>query len=287
MDGVFLLNKPLGISSNRALQIAKRKLKVKKAGHTGTLDVEASGMLPLVLGQACKFSQFLLDADKCYHVVGELGVKTETADASGEIIESRDTSHLNKEQVITVINSFLGESTQVPSMYSALKHQGVPLYQLAREGKTVERKARTIQVSTIEILALELPLIELRVTCSKGTYIRNLIEDMGEKLKVGGHVKTLHRDYVAPFTNVGMIDLDAIDEIEVTSHVQAIDTMFPHIPSLSLTETQVKALYFGQGATLPSQTPGLYALYDPSQRFIGMADVDGTHTLKVKRLLSQ
>jgi len=287
MDGVFLLNKPLGISSNRALQIAKRKLKVKKAGHTGTLDVEASGMLPLVLGEACKFSQFLLDADKCYHVVGELGVKTDTADATGEVIESRDTSHLSEEQVSEVILSFLGESKQVPSMYSALKHQGVPLYQLAREGKTVERKSRTIQISRIDILAIDLPLIELRVICSKGTYIRNLIEDMGEKLHVGAHVKTLHRDYVAPFDEQAMTELDSIDEQGSHPTILPVDSMFPHLPKLSLNEDQVKALYFGQGASLPAQAAGLYALYDPSERFIGMGDLDGSGALKVKRLLSQ
>ncbi len=286
MDGILLFDKPLGLSSNKALQKVKRLLGVKKAGHTGTLDVLATGMLPLVLGEACKFSQFLLDADKCYRVKGLLGIKTATADSEGEVIQEIATTHITEQALRDAIQSFLGESMQVPSMYSALKHQGVPLYKLAREGVEIERKARTINIAKIDIIDIKLPSFECVVTCSKGTYIRNLIEDIGEQLQVGAHVTMLHREYVAPYQNKPMMTLEQLEDHIDKPPILPIPSMFPHLPSLILSDDEINTLYFGQVVFREQLGSNrLWVLYSTRGAFLGMGVQKSQNQLSVKRLL--
>lgn len=209
IDGVLLVDKPSGESSNRILQQVKRAFYAQKAGHTGALDPLATGMLPVCLGESTKFAQFLLDADKGYRVVAELGIRTNTSDADGEIVERHDVK-VTAEQVRTAITPFIGDILQVPSMFSALKHEGKPLYDYARRGIEVERKARPITIYAIDVVAIDLPFVTLDVHCSKGTYIRSLVDDLGQSLGCGAYVKSLHRTQVGDYPADAMHSLDEL-----------------------------------------------------------------------------
>ncbi|MDO9291118.1 MAG: tRNA pseudouridine(55) synthase TruB, partial [Hydrogenophaga sp.] len=202
VHGVLLLDKPLGLSSNQALQKAKWLLRAEKAGHTGTLDPLATGVLPLCFGAATKFSQLHLDADKTYETTVRLGQKTSTGDAEGDVIETRPVT-CTAGQVVEVLDRFMGPIAQVPPMHSALKKDGKPLYEYAREGQTVEREARQVVIHDLDLLDMRLdgdaPSLQLRVRCSKGTYIRTLGEDIGEALGCGGHLTMLRRTATGPF----------------------------------------------------------------------------------------
>jgi tRNA pseudouridine55 synthase len=218
VHGVLLLDKPLGLSSNDALQKAKWLLRAEKAGHTGTLDPLATGVLPLCFGAATKFSQLHLDADKTYETTVRLGIKTTTADAEGEVIAQRPVT-CTVGQVVEVLDRFMGPIAQVPPMYSALKKDGKALYEYARAGETVEREARHVVIHDLELLEMQLegdaPFLRLRVTCSKGTYIRTLGEDIAEALGCGGHLIALRRVATGPFTQADCVtleDLTAMDE---------------------------------------------------------------------------
>jgi tRNA pseudouridine55 synthase len=215
---VLLLDKPIGLSSNDALQKAKWLLRAEKAGHTGTLDPLATGVLPLCFGAATKFSQLHLDADKTYETTVRLGLKTTTADAEGEVIQQRLVT-CTAGQVVEVLDRFMGPITQVPPMYSALKKDGKALYEYARAGETVEREPRHVVIHDLELLDMQLdgdaPFLRLRVTCSKGTYIRTLGEDIAEALGCGGHLSALRRVATGPFDQadcVSLQDLAAMDE---------------------------------------------------------------------------
>lgn len=214
VHGVLLLDKPLGLSSNQALQKAKWLLRAEKAGHTGTLDPLASGVLPLCFGAATKFSQIHLDADKTYETTVRLGVKTRTADAEGDVIETRPVT-CTVGQVVEVLDRFMGPIQQVPPMHSALKKDGKALYEYAREGETVEREARDVVIHDLELLDMQLqgdaPHLSLRVRCSKGTYIRTLGEDIGEALGCGGHLTMLRRVATGPFDVSQCLALDALE----------------------------------------------------------------------------
>ena len=216
VHGVLLLDKPLGLSSNQALQKAKWLLRAEKAGHTGTLDPLASGVLPLCFGAATKFSQIHLDADKTYETTVRLGVKTRTGDAEGDIIESREVT-CTVGQVVEVLDRFTGPIAQVPPMHSALKKDGKALYEYARDGETVEREARHVVIHDLELLDMQLqgeaPQLRLRVRCSKGTYIRTLGEDIGEALGCGGHLIALRRTATGPFDVSQCIALDALEAL--------------------------------------------------------------------------
>ncbi len=216
VHGVLLLDKPLGLSSNQALQKAKWLLRAEKAGHTGTLDPLASGVLPLCFGAATKFSQIHLDADKTYETTVRLGVKTRTGDAEGDIIESREVT-CTVGQVVEVLDRFTGPIAQVPPMHSALKKDGKALYEYARDGETVEREARHVVIHDLELLDMQLqgeaPQLRLRVRCSKGTYIRTLGEDIGEALGCGGHLIALRRIATGPFDVSQCIALDALEAL--------------------------------------------------------------------------
>src|SRR3990167_2002520 len=195
VDGILLLNKPLGLTSNAALQQVKRYYHAEKAGHTGSLDPLATGMLPICFGEATKFSQYVLLSDKTYLATGLLGTKTSTGDAEGEIIASIDKVNVSEDALLAVLKGFQGETLQLPSMFSALKHQGIPLYRYARKGIVIEREPRPIQIHELQLVGYDGKQFVIKVSCTKGTYIRNLIEDIGEKLGTFAYVNQLHRLY--------------------------------------------------------------------------------------------
>ena len=240
VHGVLLLDKPLGLSSNQALQKAKWLLRAEKAGHTGTLDPLATGALPLCFGAATKFSQQHLEADKVYETTVRLGLKTSTADAEGEVIQTREVS-CTPGQVVEVLDQFMGPISQVPPMHSALKKDGKALYEYAREGETVEREARKVVIHDLELLDMQLqgdaPFLRLRVACSKGTYIRTLGEDIAETLGCGGHLSALRRVQTGPFGAaqcVTLPELEAMDEAERLSALLPVDVLLPGYTEVSL-----------------------------------------------------
>jgi tRNA pseudouridine55 synthase len=242
VHGVILLDKPLGLSSNQALQKVKWLLRAEKAGHTGTLDPLATGVLPLCFGAATKFSQQHLDADKVYETTVRLGLKTTTADAEGEVIAERPVT-CTLGQVVEVLDRFMGPITQVPPMHSALKKDGKALYEYAREGETIEREPRNVVIHDLEMLDVQLqgdaPFLKLRVACSKGTYIRTLGEDIAEALGCGGHLSALRRVQTGPFDASQCItieQLEAMEEGERLQQLRPIDVLLPEHTRVTLDE---------------------------------------------------
>ena len=250
VDGVLLLDKPVGFSSNDALIKAKRVLNAKKAGHTGTLDPFATGLLPLCFGEATKFSQDLLEADKTYETVVHLGQTTDTGDTEGEVIDTRDVN-VTLEQIHAVLAQFRGPIAQVPPMYSALKRDGKPLYEYARAGITLEREARNVIIHKLELVAYDAPMLTLSVTCSKGTYIRVLGQDIGEALGCGAHLNALRRTQVGPLTMENMITLDAlIAHPEPLSLLAPVDALLASFPAVHLNAELAKRFLNGQRLAL-------------------------------------
>ncbi len=252
LDGVLLLDKPVGLSSNDALIKAKRLLNAKKAGHTGTLDPFATGLLPLCFGEATKFSQDLLEADKTYETVVHLGVKTSTADTEGEVLETREVA-VTREQIEVVLERFRGEIEQVPPMHSALKRDGKPLYEYARQGITLERQARKVTIHALELLGYEAPYLRLRVTCSKGTYIRVLGEDIGAALGCGAHLQALRRTGVGNLTLDGCVTLEqlmAVEEAQRVAMLAPVDALLSSFPAVSLPEVLAQRFLHGQRLAL-------------------------------------
>jgi tRNA pseudouridine55 synthase len=240
VHGVMLLDKPLGLSSNQALQKVKWLLRAEKAGHTGTLDPLATGVLPLCFGAATKFSQQHLDADKVYETTVRLGVKTTTADAEGDVVAVREVS-CTSGMVVEVLDRFMGPISQVPPMFSALKKDGKALYEYAREGETVEREPRNVVIHDLELLDMQLqgdaPFLSLRVSCSKGTYIRTLGEDIAEALGCGGHLSALRRVVTGPFDAAQCLTLQALEamaEDERLSALLPVDSLLPGYTEVSL-----------------------------------------------------
>lgn len=288
IDGILLVNKPLGLSSNAVLQRVKHLFKAKKAGHTGSLDPLATGMLPVCFGEATKISQYLLDADKSYLATGLLGIKTTTGDAEGDIISKVDNFTVSELELVDVINQFIGSVHQVPSMYSALKHQGTPLYKLAREGKTIERKAREIFIESIDLLDFNGAEFKIRVSCSKGTYIRNLVEDIGEELGVQAHVTKLHRLYTAGFDNEPMYSLDelqSMDAPDLANCLLPLEQPIHYMPVIQMSTEEV--LQLRQGKSIINQEgTGCVRIQDEAGIFIGLGEIDDMGTLRPKRLLA-
>ena len=210
VDGLLLLNKPPGMTSNRALQRVRRLLQAKKAGHTGSLDPSATGMLPLCFGEATKVCAYLLDADKTYRVTARLGVATDTGDADGQQTDTAEVPELSESDWAAILAGFLGESTQVPPMYSALKKDGKRLYELARKGETVEREARPLTIHEIQLLELAETRLVFRVRCSKGTYVRTICNDLGEELGCGAHLERLVRTQSG---DLKLADATGFDEV--------------------------------------------------------------------------
>ncbi|MDR5875049.1 tRNA pseudouridine(55) synthase TruB [Vreelandella gomseomensis] len=293
VNGIVLLDKPKGLSSNHALQRVRRLFDAQKAGHTGTLDPMATGLLPICLGEATKFSAHLLEADKVYRTRVELGVITDTGDAEGTAIERHDVPELAAQDIETVLTRFRGEIDQVPPMYSALKHQGKKLYELAREGKQVERAARRVSVYDARLLSFEGTAFELEVSCSKGTYIRTLAEDIGKALGCGGHISQLRRLKTGPFDGDAMWTLEALealaDQTAREAELMPVDVLVDHLPSLVVDESGYGRLAHGQSARLAigdALPPEALARLYYAEAFIGLGVVKGAQEVAPKRLLS-
>jgi len=255
LNGVLLLDKSVGWSSNDALIKAKRLLNATKAGHTGTLDPFATGVLPLCFGEATKFAQDLLDADKTYESVIHLGITTATGDTEGDVLETRDVD-VTREQIDAVLAQFRGEIKQVPPMYSALKRDGKPLYEYARAGITLEREARDVTIHLLEFLDYHAPYLTVRVVCSKGTYIRVLGEDIGAALGCGAHLQALRRIQVGHLTLDGCVTLDALTatpEAERAALLASVDSLLSSFPEVELPELLAQRFLHGQRLTLTKE----------------------------------
>lgn len=297
IDGILLLDKPLHLSSNEALQRVKRLYQANKAGHTGSLDPLATGLLPVCLGGATKFSTYLLDADKHYRVRIRLGVTTTTADAEGEILETRPVVGVDEARLRAVMARFLGPIEQLPPMYSAVKHQGERLYKLARQGIEVERQPRTVTIHRLALIDLALPELELDVHCSKGTYVRTLAEDIGAELGCGGHVIGLRRTGVGPYVEPErrFVTLEEIEDLianeedpypALDSLLLPLESALEHWPAVRLTADAAFYLCQGQAVLVPqAPTAGLVRLYDPSRHFLGVGCILDDGKVQPKRLL--
>lgn len=286
-SGILLLDKPVGITSNAALGRAKRILGIKKAGHTGTLDPMASGLLILCFGQATKVAAFLLDADKAYEAVLQLGVTTDSEDAEGEVLERNDVPAFDRGQIEAVLDRFRGPIEQVPPMHSALKHKGQRLYELARRGETVDRPPRAVTIHDLQLVARDAEALTLRVACSKGTYIRSLARDIGEALGCGAHLAGLRRTGSSPFEVGDAIELDALEsrsQEEARALLAPPDRALDHLPTVSLDQHQADRIVQGQRlAGLPDACSGRVRIYGPDT-FIGIGESDGSGHLKPVRL---
>jgi len=275
------------------MQKVKRIFQANKAGHTGALDPLATGMLPICLGEATKFSQFLLDADKRYLVTAKLGERTDTSDAEGQIVETRDVN-VKTPEILTALEQFRGDILQVPTMFSALKHNGKPLYEYARQGITVEREARPITIFELNFIEYNVPYLTLEVHCSKGTYIRTLVDDLGEALGCGAHVTMLRRTAVADYPTEKMLDwnaLQALAESQDLSLLDALllpmDTAVAKLPALTLNESQTQGIGFGQRIKFDNlnRLQGQVRLFSHENRFLGVAVIDENNVIRPQRLV--
>jgi tRNA pseudouridine55 synthase len=286
MNGILLLNKALGLSSNRAMQQIKRLFGAKKAGHTGSLDPLASGMLPICIGEATKFAQYLLDADKTYEVEGCFGKKTSTGDREGEVVAEQDVQPFSEDVLRQSVESFIGSSEQIPPMYSALKFKGQPLYSYALKGIELEREARTIQIRKIELISYHHPYFKIRVQCSKGTYMRVLIEDIAKRMESIAYVSLLHRVSTAGFDPSSMITLDALEKLSESQRLQYVlpmDVMVEQFPALKLSIEDVLKLQQGKIIQVePLIDLQIYRLY--ADKFVGLGQYDKSKGLLVKRM---
>jgi tRNA pseudouridine55 synthase len=303
VNGILLLNKPYDISSNKALQQVKSIYFAQKAGHTGALDPLATGMLPICLGEATKFSQFLLDTDKRYRVTARLGVRTTTSDADGEIVSERPVS-VTLEQLEQALEQFKGIQQQVPSMYSALKYQGQPLYKYAREGIEVPRESREITVYELQLLAAnltdEIATVELEVHCSKGTYIRTIIDDLGEVLGCGAYVSALHRLTVGHYPVEKMVTLEQLEQKLAQARDEGIapsefldplllpmETAVVGLPEVSVDITSAQYLRLGNPVLVPNApTEGMVQIFtEPNHHFIGVGQINEQGLVAPKRIV--
>ncbi len=294
IHGVFLLDKPQGMSSNDILQKVKRLFKANKAGHTGALDPLATGMLPICLGEATKFSQFLLDSDKRYIVTAKLGERTDSSDADGEVVQTREIK-VDQTQIIENLNQFRGDILQVPTMFSALKHNGKPLYEYARAGITVEREARPITIFELKFISYEAPYLTLEVHCSKGTYIRTLVDDLGEALGCGAHVTVLRRIGVSNYPADKMMTWDCLQQLkelddltQLDQHLLSVDSAVATLPKIELTEDQSKAIKFGQRLKIINDHKiyGQVRLFSNNNEFLGVAEIDQRDILRPSRIVN-
>lgn len=291
INGILLLDKPKGMTSNQALQIAKQLFLANKVGHTGSLDPLATGLLPLCFGEATKFSQFLLNADKIYQVSARLGIKTNTGDAEGEVVESRDIPKYTPDYLESILSNFRGSISQVPPMFSALKHKGRPLYKLARQGIVVERSPRTVTIHNLSLQdSYDANLINLEIKCSKGTYIRTLIEDIGEALGCGAYVHALRRLGVANYHAEQMVSLEelkTLSQIECDQKLLNLDSLLDEWPILKISQAAAYYLYRGQAILLPNLPKQglLRLLLQESGRFIGVGEILEDGRLAPRRLI--
>ena len=294
IHGVFLLDKPQGMSSNDILQKVKRIFQANKAGHTGALDPLATGMLPICLGEATKFSQFLLDSDKRYQVTAKLGERTDTSDAEGQVVETK-VVNVTESDIQQALAQFRGDILQVPTMFSALKYQGKPLYEYARAGITVEREARPITIFELKFIAYEAPFLTLEVHCSKGTYIRTLVDDLGEVLGCGAHITVLRRLAVADYPIAAMMSYVDLQNMAENQPLEALDklllpmdTAVSNLPKINLNEQQTKAVGFGQRVKFENveQMYGLVRLFSNTAQFLGVAEVTADDVIRPNRMVN-
>ena len=274
IDGVLLLDKPVGWTSNAVLQKTKRLFNAAKAGHTGTLDPFASGLLPICFGQATKFSSYALHGDKAYRAVLKLGVTTTTGDIEGEVLETRPVA-VRLETVLRLLPTFTGPLLQTPPMYSALKHQGRPLYEYARKGIEIERKAREVTIHSLEIEKLEGDELTINVHCSGGTYIRTLAEDIGKALGCGAHLIALRRTASGAFSLDQAVSLEALENMAEVQRLAALltpDALVAHLPRLDVDANTAQQLTQGKQPDMPAASPdqGMVRVYAP-QGFLGLA----------------
>ncbi|MCR8921233.1 tRNA pseudouridine(55) synthase TruB [Dasania sp. GY-MA-18] len=297
VDGILVLDKPLDKSSNWALQVARAIYQAQKAGHTGSLDPLATGVLPLCFGEATKFSQYLLDSDKAYRSTFTLGVSTATGDAEGEVISTQPAADISEQQVLAALAQFRGEIEQVPSMYSALKHQGQPLYKLARKGIEVERKRRQVEIFTLDLEAYragEHPEIDVYIECSKGTYVRSIAEDLGAALGCGAHVSMLRRTAAGPFVEsqgVSLAQLQVLRDNEAFADLDAllqpVDQALTHLPSVALSEAAVDYIKQGQAVMVPkAPSDSEFKLYSEQGHFLGIGELNDDGLVKPRRLIA-
>ncbi len=297
VSGVLLLDKPLGGSSNHALQKVKRLFGAAKAGHTGSLDPLATGMLPICFGEATKISAFLLDADKRYRLKCQLGVSTTTGDTEGDVVDTQDVSGITEAAIKAVLPEFIGEIEQIPPMYSALKHNGERLYKLARQGIEVERKARSVTIYDIDYLSLSKDeqqrlILELEVSCSKGTYVRTLVEDIAKKLNCCAHITALRRLSVGPYEG-DMLTMEQLMELAeqgneaLDDSLQPIDSGVAHWPDVHLGSDAAFYVRQGQPVMVPhAPTQGWVRIYDQGQ-FLGLGEIQDDGMVAPRRMIKQ
>lgn len=287
IDGVVLLDKPVGLSSNTALQKVRRAYRAAKGGHTGTLDPLASGLLPLCLGEATKFSQMLLDADKAYVARVRLGETTTTGDAEGEILV-RSALRPSEADFDAVLPRFLGEIEQIPPMYSALKRDGKPLYEYARAGVELERASRRVTILSLARGALDAQEFDLEVACSKGTYIRTLAEDIGAALGCGAHITALRRTRIGPFLIEDAVGLEALedDPAQRAAALKPVDLLAGHLPVVELDEDLCRRFAHGQSVALLAFEPGEARVYR-GERFLGLGRCEANGMLVPVRLVAE
>lgn len=303
VDGILLLDKPLGMSSNAALQRVKWLFSAAKAGHTGSLDPMATGVLPLCFGEATKFSQHLLDADKAYRCTIRFGIRTSTADAEGEVLSDKPAPALTQEQVQAAMAGFVGQIEQVPPMFSALKHQGTPLYKLAREGVEIERASRRVTIHQLTLLDFRTggyPEADIEVVVSKGTYIRTLAEDIGEKLAYGAHVSALRRIQAGQFKEAACVSLERLVEICGEDREQAaaqldqfllpMESALAHLPVVTVPASMGAYLRQGQAvlaldALRVAAVGEIIRVMQDNSQFLGVAEIQSDGRIAPKRLL--
>lgn len=288
ISGVLLLDKPAGISSNHALQQAKRLYQAEKAGHTGNLDPIATGMLPLCFGEATKFSQFLLDANKTYQAVIKLGQTTATGDSEGEILSTQPVN-VNRSQVEKVLQGLVGPVSQIPPMYSALKHQGKALYTYARAGVEIERKPREITIYQLNLDDFSGDELSISVSCSKGTYIRVLAEDIGRALGCGAYMRALRRTVIGPFDLSRAVTLPQLEALELAGRDELllpVDALIESMPKIVLDSESAYCIQQGQAIWRAKQSTGaVLRLYDNQDRFLGIGEVNLDGKIAPKRLV--
>lgn len=294
VDGVLLLDKPVGLTSNAALQTVKRLYQAAKAGHTGSLDPLASGLLPICLGEATKMSGFLLNADKSYQFTCRLGIVTTTGDAEGEVTATRPVGPFSREQVVSALQRFTGVIEQIPPMYSALKRQGQPLYKLARQGIEVEREPRQVTIHELRLLRLDGEELECRMRCSKGTYVRTLAVDLGEALGCGAHISALRRTAVEPYDASRMVTLDALREraeqglAALDEVLLPLDSAVTQWPTVHVRGDAAFYLQQGQPVLVPhAPTQGWVRLYEGEQHFLGLGEILDDGRVGPRRLLAR
>lgn len=290
MNGVLNIFKPKGMSSFDAVRVVKKVAGTGKVGHTGTLDPEATGVLPICIGRATKIIDYIMDSEKVYEVTLKLGIRTTTYDLEGEVLEERDPSHLTEEEILNSINSFKGEYSQIPPMYSALKQNGVRLYELARKGIEVERKGRLVNIYNLEDIKINNPYISMKVTCSKGTYIRSLCYDIGEKLGVFATMTQLNRAKTSVFSQEKSININELTKENINDYILSMEEALEKYDKIIVNKKYVKLLVNGVRVADGRFTKDkvinnkLYRVYDDENNFIGLGERNDAG-FKIEKLL--